>query len=159
MRKTANAHNRHQPRSRGAHAARTQTYLLVRVQRLFRGRLALVAVRKLRQIAVIVARHLVVEHFRLAARRRWNQIVLQYVKDVAANLVQLLLDLRTILLNLRYVIIVALGHFLLLNRRNDTPRRTARTNYVLVRNRQQVPFFDRQLPALLCNHDRTSVRN
>jgi hypothetical protein len=67
---------------------------LVRDQAVLGGVLATVARRELGQVALVVALHLVVEHLRLACARVRYQVLVQQAQDVAADLFQLLLNLK-----------------------------------------------------------------
>ena len=64
-------------------------------------------------------------------------------QHVFADLTQLLLNRFTVLTSHCLLPFAAVN--LLLNAGNDTPRRSSSTDDVLVCNRQQVPFFIRQL--------------
>lgn len=72
-------------------------------------------------------------------------MLIQDAENVLANLRQLLLDLLAILLDEGDLGLVALGLLLLLNGRDNTPRRPAGSDDVLVRYRQQIPLFHGQL--------------
>ena len=126
---------------------------LVGLERLVGGVLALVANGKLGEITVVVTlprlglgpaetayqsgnySHLVVEHLRLARLGRRDQVLVKDAEDVLANLGELSLDLLAVLLDEVDLGGVALGLFLLLDRGDDSPRRTASANNVLVGNR------------------------
>lgn len=89
--------------------------------------------------------HLVVEDLGLAALRRRDQVLVKHLEDVLADLGQLHLDLDTVILNQRDLLLVALGLLLLLDGRDDAPRGTAGADDVLVGDREQVPLLDGQL--------------
>lgn len=98
---------------------------------------------------VCITLHLVVEHLSFALGGGGNQELLQESKNVVADIVQLGLDLFAVLLDLGNLGLVALAFFLLLDRRYDSPGRTACTNHVLVRDREKVALFDGQIHAHL----------
>ena len=58
------------------------------------GLLPLVGGGELGEVAVVVALHLVVEHLGLARVRAGDQVFVQHVQDVVADVVQLLLNLK-----------------------------------------------------------------
>jgi len=95
--------------------------------------------------------HLVVEDLRLAALRRWNQVLVQNLEDVLADLAELVLDLLTVLLDELHLLLVALRLLLLFNAGNDAPGGTAGTDDVLVGYREQISLLDGQL--LVCGGD------
>lgn len=72
-------------------------------------------------------------------------MLIQDAENVFANLCQLLLDLLAVLLDEGDLGLIALGLLLLLNGGDNTPRRPASTDDVLVRYRQQIPLLHGQL--------------
>ena len=56
--------------------------------------LALLVGLELRKITVVVTLHLQVEHLRLTGCGSWDEVVVQELQDVIANLSELFLDLR-----------------------------------------------------------------
>jgi hypothetical protein len=75
-------------------------------------------------------------------------VAVQALQDVFADLGQLGLNLLAVLLDETDLGVVALGLLLLLNRGDDSPRGTAGTNDVLVRNGEQISLLDGEL--LVC---------
>src|SRR5262249_42301177 len=72
----------------------------------------------------------------------------QNLEDIFTDLGKLGLDLLTVVLDQSDLGSVTLGLLLLLNRGDDSPRRTASANDVLVSHGQQVSLLDRQLLVL-----------
>jgi hypothetical protein len=87
----------------------------------------------------------VVKHLGLASLSGWDQVLVQHLEDVLADLGQLRLDLLAVLLDESDLGLVALRLLLLLNRGDDSPRGPTSTNDVLVGNRQEISLFDGQL--------------
>ena len=83
-----------------------------------------------------------VENTRFTGVSRGNQVLLENLEDVIADLGQFGLDLLTVLLDKSDLGLVALGLFFLLNGGDDSPRRTAGTNDVLVGNGEEIPLLD-----------------
>ena len=123
---------------------------LVRQQRLLRGLFPVPAGLELRQIPVIVPLHLQVEHLGLPAGRRRDQVLVQKAQDAIADILQLLLDHLSVLLNPRNMLLVPFGLLFLLDARDDPPRCATRPDDVLVCHAQQVALLHRQL--LLRHH-------
>jgi hypothetical protein len=90
----------------------------------------------------------VVEDLGLARLGRGDEVRVQNAEDVLADLGELALNLLAVLLDEANLGGVALGLLLLLNRGDDSPRRTASTNDVLVGNRQKVPLLDSKIAVL-----------
>ena len=136
--------------------------------------LALLAGRKLGEIAVVVtlpggaqtlaasfgnARrqkalgggvlHLVVEDLGLARLGLGDQGVVEHVEDILADLLELLLNLLSVLADGGDVLVRALGLLLLLDRRDDAPRGTSCADDVLVGNGKQVALVHGELAANL----------
>ena len=65
--------------------------------------------------------HLVVEHLALSRSSGGDQVLVQHIQDVFADLSQLSLNLLTVLLDHRHLRLVALGLLLLLDGGNDSP--------------------------------------
>lgn len=86
-----------------------------------------------------------VEDLGLAARSRGNQVLVQNVQNVIADLSKLGLDLLAVLLDQSDLGLVALRFLLLLDRGNDSPRRTSGSNDVLVGDREKIPLLDGEL--------------
>jgi hypothetical protein len=89
--------------------------------------------------------HLVVEDLGLAALGRGDEVLLEDLKDVLADLAKLGLDLLTVLLDQADLRLVALALLLLLDGGNDAPGGTAGTDDVLVGDGKKVPLLDGQL--------------
>lgn len=93
--------------------------------------------------------HLVVEDLGLASLSLGDQGLVQNVQHILADLLQLGLDLLTVVADDADVLLGALGLLLLLDGGDDTPRGTAGTDDVLVRDGQQVALVDGELAANL----------
>ena len=119
--------------------------ILVSLERSVGSTLTLVANGKLGEITVVVTLHLVVEDLGFTGLGRRNQVLVENLKDVIADLGQLSLNLLAVLLDEGDLGLVALGLFFLLDGGDDSPRRTASTNDVLVGNREEIPLLNRKL--------------
>lgn len=93
--------------------------------------------------------HLVIKHLRLPGFRGGDEVFVEDIEDVRANLAQFALNLEAVVLDFLDLAFVALALFFLFNRGNDSPRSTTGTNDVLVRNGQQIPLLDGQLNTKL----------
>jgi hypothetical protein len=91
----------------------------------------------------------VVEDLGLAALGRGDEVLLEDLKDVFADLAELGLDLLTVLLDQADLGLVALALLLLLDGGDDAPRGTAGANDVLVGNGKQVALVYGELAANL----------
>jgi hypothetical protein len=89
--------------------------------------------------------HLVVEDLGFAALGRGDEVLLEDLKDVLADLAELGLDLLTVLLDQADLGLVALALLLLLDGGDDAPGGTTSTDDVLVGDGKQVPLLDGQL--------------
>ena len=78
--------------------------------------------------------HLVVEDLGLSRLGLGDQRLVQNIEDILADLLELGLDLLTVVSDGRNMLIGALGLFLLLDGRDDAPRSTSSTNDILVGN-------------------------
>lgn len=81
----------------------------------------------------------------LAHSRRGNQMRIEHEENVVANICELCFNFLAVAPNLDHLAVVALGLFLLLDRRNYTPRGAAGTNDILVGNREEIALFDGKL--------------
>lgn len=86
-----------------------------------------------------------VEDLRLAALGRGDQVLVENLEDIIADLSELRLDLLTVLLNEGDLGLVALGLFFLLNRGDDSPGSTAGTDDVLVGDGQEIALLNGKL--------------
>lgn len=118
---------------------------LVGLQGLVGGTLAAVANGELSQVTVVVTLHLVVKDLGLAGLGGLDEVLVQDLQDVVADLGKLGLDLLAVLLDQGNLALVALGLLLLLDRGDDTPRGTAGTNDVLVGDGQEIPLLNGEL--------------
>ena len=89
-----------------------------------------------------------VEDLALASGGRGDEVLVQDVEDVLADLGELGLDLLAVGLDHRDLGLVALGLLLLLDGGDDAPRGTAGTNDVLVGDREKVALLDGELLPL-----------
>ena len=99
--------------------------------------------------------HLVVEHLALAGLGLGNEAVVEDVQHILADLLELQLDLLAVFADDADVLVRALGLLFLLDAGDDTPRRTARADDVLVRDREEIALVHRQLAPelrMLCQY-------
>jgi hypothetical protein len=89
--------------------------------------------------------HLVVEDLGLARLSGRNKVLVENVEDVLTDLLQLHLDGLPILFDELDLSLVALGFLLLLDRGNNSPGSTTRTDDILVGDRQKISLLDREL--------------
>lgn len=136
---------------------------LVGLKRIIGSRLATVANGELSKVTVVITlpveiisrwsyggpiafhAHLMVEDLRFTAVSRGNQVLVENLEDVIADLGEFSLDLLAVLLDEGDLGLVALGLFFLFNGGDDSPRRTAGTDDVLVGNREEIPLLNREL--------------
>lgn len=90
-----------------------------------------------------------VEDLGLARGSVGDEGVVQNVEDVLADLLELQLDLGTVLLDGANVLVGTLGLLLLLDGGDDAPGGTAGTDNVLVGDAQQVALVNSELTAQL----------
>ena len=93
--------------------------------------------------------HLEVEDLGLASLGLGEERSIKDVKDILADLLQLGLDLLTVIADNANVLIGALGLLLLLDGGDDAPGGTAGADHVLVGNGQKVTLIDSELAANL----------
>jgi len=91
--------------------------------------------------------HLVVEDLGLARLGLGDERVIEHVEHVLADLLELRLDLLSVVADGADVLLGALGLLLLLDRGDDAPGRASRADDVLVRHRQQVALVHGQFTA------------
>jgi hypothetical protein len=84
----------------------------------------------------------VVEDLGLAAFSRGDQVAVQALEDVLADLGQLGLDLLAVLLDEADLGLVALGLLFLLDRGDDSPRCAAGTDDILIGDGQEISLLD-----------------
>jgi hypothetical protein len=89
--------------------------------------------------------HLVVEDLGLARLGLGDERVVEDVEDILADLLELRLDLLAVVADGAEVLLRALGVLLLLDGRNDAPRRASGTDNVLVGDGQQVALVHGEL--------------
>ena len=92
--------------------------------------------------------HLVVEDLGLARSSGGNEVLVEDIENVVADLGQLGLDLLAVLLDQSDLGRVALSLLLLLDRSDYSPRGTAGANDVLVGNGEEVALLDGQVAVL-----------
>ena len=86
--------------------------------------------------------HLVVEDFGFAALGRFDQMLIENLKDIFADFGKLCLDLLTVLFNQANLRLVAFRFLLLLDRCDNPPRGTSGSDYVFVGDREEVALFN-----------------
>ena len=86
--------------------------------------------------------HLVVEDLGLATLGRRNQVLVQNLEDIIADLSKLGFDLLAVLLDEADLRFVSFRLLLLLNRGDDSPRGTTGADYILVGDGEEIPLFD-----------------
>ena len=79
--------------------------------------------------------HFVVEYLRLARSSRRDEVLVENIEDILADLGELALNLLSVALDHGNLSLVTLGLLLLLDGGDDSPRSTAGTNDVLVCDR------------------------
>jgi len=100
---------------------------------------------ELREVPVVVSLHLVVEDLGLFGVGVRDQGLVDDAEDVITDVNEFRLNLGLVVLDERHL----LGVSFLLNAGHHTPRGTAGSNHVLVRNREQVALFDGKLRGVL----------
>lgn len=95
--------------------------------------------------------HLVVEDLGLAGLGRGDQMLIEDLKDVFADLSELLLDCLAVFLDEFDLRLIAFGFLLLLDRCDDSPRGSASADDVLVGDREEISLFDREFLVCRCN--------
>jgi len=121
---------------------------LVRLERLVGRSLALVANSKLGEVTMVITLHLVVEHLGLPALGRRDEVLVENVENVFADLGELIFNLLTVLLDEGNLGGVSLGLLLLLDRSDYSPGGTAGTDDVLVGDGEKVTLLDSQVAVL-----------
>ena len=134
---------------------------LVGLERGIGGSLAAVANGKLGQVAVVVSfpvtrlahahvtlesdAHLVVKDLGLASLGRGDQVLVEHLEDIVADLSKFRLDLLAVLLDEGDLGLIPLGFLLLFDGGDNPPRRASRTNDILVCDGKQVSLLDSEL--------------
>lgn len=98
-----------------------------------------------------------VEDFALAGLGLWDEAVVKHIENILADLLELGLDLLTVIADDANVLVCAFGLLLLLDARDDSPGRAARADHVLVGHGKEVALVDGKLTAEL-HHGLVSVR-
>lgn len=96
--------------------------------------------------------HLVVEYLALSSNSRWNQMLVQNLQNIVADVCEFGLDLIAIGLDLLDLGSVALGLLFLLNGRNDSPRSPTSTDNLPVQGQLPYSSFSRIQPYILVCH-------
>lgn len=117
---------------------------LISGKRLFGGFRTLIGRRKLGQITIVVTLHLVVEDLGLTGTGILDEMIVENLEDIAANLAEFFLNLGLVATNHINMLGIALAFFLLFDGRDDTPRCATSTDNILVGDRQQIALFNRQ---------------
>jgi hypothetical protein len=102
--------------------------------------------------------HLVVEDLRLASLGLGDQGLIQDVEDVLADLLELGLDLLTVITDDTNVLVGTLRLLLLLDGGDNAPRGTAGTDNILVSNGEQVTLVDSELATDLGRKGKSGMR-
>lgn len=95
--------------------------------------------------------HLVIKDLGLARGGIRDEGLVKNVEDILAHLLQLRLDLLTVITDGGHMLLRALGLLLLLDGGDDAPTGTAGADDVLVGDREQVALVDGELTAQLGN--------
>lgn len=111
--------------------------------------LALVAGGVLADVAVVVTLHLVVEDLGLAGAGVGDEVGVDEVEDVTADLVELALDGGDVLLDLLDLGVVAAALLLLLDGGDDSPGGTTGADDVLVGDAEKVALLNAELDVHL----------
>ncbi len=93
--------------------------------------------------------HLVVEHLGLSRLSLGNQRLVQYIKNILADLLEFVLNLLTVFTDRRDMLVSTLGLLLLFDGGDDAPGGTSSTHDVLVGNGQEISLIDSQLSTKL----------
>jgi hypothetical protein len=91
----------------------------------------------------------VVEDLGLARLGLGDERVVENVENILADLLELRLDLLSVVADGANVLLGALRLLLLLDRGDDSPRRTSRADHVLVGNGQKIALVDGQFTTEL----------
>lgn len=118
---------------------------LVSLEGVVGSTLAAVANGELGEVTVVVTLHLVVEDLGLARLGGLDEVLIENLEDIVADLSELGLDLLAVLLDESDLGLVALRLLLLLDRGDDSPRGTAGTNDVLVGDGQEIALLNGEL--------------
>lgn len=94
-----------------------------------------------------------VENLGLARLGLGDERLVKHVQDVLAHPLKLRLNLLAVVTNGGNMLIGALGLFLLLNGRDDSPGSTSRSHDILVGHRQQIPLVHGEFAAQLSSHE------
>ncbi len=86
-----------------------------------------------------------IENLRFASLGLRDQRLVQHIKDILAYTLEFGLDLLAIVANGANVLLGTLGLLLLLDGRDDSPRRTSSPDHVLVSNRKEISLIDCEL--------------
>lgn len=89
-----------------------------------------------------------VENLGFTRLGRWDEVLVQDIQDIIADLGKFGLDLLSVLLDEANLRRVALGLLLLLDRGDDSPRSTSGTDDILVSDRQEIALFDGKITVL-----------
>ena len=76
-------------------------------------------------------------------------MLVKNLEDIRADSSQFIFNLHTVFSDFLGLDIVSFRFLLLLNRGNDSPRSTTGTDHILVSDREQVSFFNRQFDTEL----------
>ena len=98
-----------------------------------------------------------VENLGFAGFSRGNQVLVENLENVFADLAELLLDGDTVIFDELDLGLIAFGLFLLLDGCHNSPTGTASTDDVLVGNREEVSFLHRKF--LVCRSNNLHVLN
>merc|ERR1712000_280966 len=121
---------------------------LVCFKRLVGGLLSLLGSGEFGKVTVIITLHLVIEDLGLASLSRGDQVLVENVEDIFADLAELLLDCLTVFFDELDLRLIAFGFLLLFDGCDDSPGGTTSTDDVLVGNGEEISLFNREL--LVC---------
>lgn len=100
---------------------------------------------KFRQVPIVIPLHLQVKHLGLGGNRRGDQVIGEDFQNSGADLRQLRLDLRSVVLDEHHVLVVLPPLLLLLDGGDDAPRGSERADDVFVGDGEEVALFDGEL--------------
>ena len=86
-----------------------------------------------------------VKHLRFTALCGWDEMLIENLEDIFANVGKFGFDLLTVLLDQGDLALIALGLLLLLDGCYDPPRGATRTDNVLVSDGEEISLFDGEL--------------
>ena len=94
--------------------------------------------------------HLVVEDLGFATLGRFDQMLIENLQDIFADLGKLCFDLLTVFLDQANLRLIAFRLLLLLDGCNNSPRCTSCSDNVLIGDREEIALFNRKFLVCRC---------